>query len=222
MAARDVKNSGVGGIVIVVTELTELQRSEERYRGIVETLNGGVLIADEWSNLTFVNPQLCELLHYADSDLLGHSIAEFIIGGNRTYMFEKVEHLAKGHAARFEIAWQQRNGSTIPTEISLRPVFDREKHYRGFTGIVTDATELKQAEFTRDRLARIVETAHDAIYSKDLSGRITFWNPGAEKTYGYTANDIIGRSAEILAPATQKAEIAELTNKVIQGQTVAD
>jgi two-component system cell cycle sensor histidine kinase/response regulator CckA len=68
--------------------------------------------------------------------------------------------------------------------------------------------------------AAIVEHSHDAIFSHTVEGSITSWNPAAERVYGYTASEMIGRSISILMPKDRKSEPSELMDKIKTGQTV--
>ncbi len=70
-------------------------------------------------------------------------------------------------------------------------------------------------------LAAIVESSDDAIVSTDLEGRIRSWNPGAERMYGYTAEEVIGRHVTILAPPDRPDEIPGILRRLGRGERVA-
>ena len=71
-----------------------------------------------------------------------------------------------------------------------------------------------------DALAAIVESSDDAIYSKDRNTVITSWNASAERLYGYTAEEAIGRPVEILVPATKRGEELDILDKILRGEKV--
>ncbi len=88
-------------------------------------------------------------------------------------------------------------------------------------GIVQDITERLRAEETRSRLAAIVESSDDAIISKTLTGRILSWNSGAERIYGYTAEEATGQPISILLPPDRPDEVAQILERIRQGEHVA-
>jgi len=83
-----------------------------------------------------------------------------------------------------------------------------------------DITALKKVEEARDNLAAIVESSDDAIISKTLDGKITSWNRGASKIYGYTAQEVLGQSISILIPPDRQDEVPELLQKISRGERV--
>src|SRR5208282_6410074 len=109
------------------------------------------------------------------------------------------------------------NGSEFPVEISLSPV-STEKGWFVLSAIrdISDrkriAEELRRANEElhqktaeqigeyRSRLASIIDSSEDAILSKDLNGIITSWNKGAERIYGYSPEEIVGKHISLLAP----------------------
>ncbi len=89
-----------------------------------------------------------------------------------------------------------------------------------FVGTVQDITERKKADDAVQRLAAIVESSEDAIISKDLSGTIMSWNQGAERLFGYRAEEAIGRPITLLIPSSRHDEEREILERIRQGQKV--
>jgi PAS domain S-box-containing protein len=80
--------------------------------------------------------------------------------------------------------------------------------------------ERGRTEVALGHLAAIVESATDAIYSKDLAGRILTWNPGAERLYGWSAKEMSGQPATRLIPNGQHGEMTAILNKIMGGGRV--
>jgi PAS domain S-box-containing protein len=82
------------------------------------------------------------------------------------------------------------------------------------------AIERKRGEVAIARLAAIVETSHEAIMSANLDGTILHWNAGAERLYGYTREEAVGRSIEFLVPQDRRHELQEIESLVRRGEIV--
>jgi two-component system cell cycle sensor histidine kinase/response regulator CckA len=86
---------------------------------------------------------------------------------------------------------------------------------------VAERTEdLQRAEQSRAWLASIVESSDDAIIGETLDGTITSWNRGAERLYGYTAAEVIGKSTAFLAPSGSVGEIEDIRRRVREGESI--
>ena len=83
-----------------------------------------------------------------------------------------------------------------------------------------DITDLKRADHAAHLLASIVETSDDAIVSKDLNGIVTSWNRGAERVFGYTAEEMIGKSITALIPDGRHDEEPEILARIRRGERV--
>lgn len=73
---------------------------------------------------------------------------------------------------------------------------------------------------TADLLAAIVQSSHDAIYSKDRDANITSWNPAAERLYGYTSDEVIGKPISILVPQDRRGEEFDILNQILDGHRI--
>jgi two-component system CheB/CheR fusion protein len=85
---------------------------------------------------------------------------------------------------------------------------------------LVDVTELKLAQRQQARLAAIVESSHDAIIGKTLDGIITSWNAGAERLYGYTAEEAVGRSIAFIAPSDRLGELEPIFERLRRGEPI--
>jgi PAS domain S-box-containing protein len=88
-------------------------------------------------------------------------------------------------------------------------------------GAGEDITIRKQSDETIQRLADIVRSSEDAIFSLGEGKKIQSWNPAAERLYGYTAAEVLGQSAELLVPESHRQELSDLWNRVLAGEHVS-
>jgi PAS domain S-box-containing protein len=87
-------------------------------------------------------------------------------------------------------------------------------------GVAVDISDRKRAELASARLAAIVESSDDAIISKNLDGIITSWNAGAERLFGYSAQEVIGKSITILIPDDRQDEEPSILARLRKGERV--
>ena len=98
--------------------------------------------------------------------------------------------------------------------------YNNEQRPVRMLGVVLDVSDRKRIEEMRQRLASIVESSADAIISKDMDGTITSWNTGAERIYGYAAEEAVGRNIAMLAPADQAQEIPHIMERLRRGERI--
>jgi PAS domain S-box-containing protein len=100
------------------------------------------------------------------------------------------------------------------------PVFSPSGDLVEFVGTVMDVTEHKRAEQATRLLAAVVESSHDAIVSKDLDGIITSWNKGAERLFGYAAEEAVGQNITLIIPPDRRDEERAIIERLTRGERV--
>jgi diguanylate cyclase (GGDEF)-like protein/PAS domain S-box-containing protein len=190
----------------------QIRHSHDRIIDILETMPAAFMAMDDRFRLTFVNDLAARLLRKAKEDLLGKVLWDEFPQAVGTSFYDAGL-----------LAMKERR----PVDVEdFYPAFDAwfEVHAHPVDGGLSlyfrDVSERRRAEESNRQLAAIVEGSDDAIIGKDLDGIIRSWNPGAERLYGYTAAEMIGKHISILAPADRVEEMAALLGRIRGGDSV--
>src|SRR2546427_452074 len=197
-----------------------LRASEERYRRIVETAFEGVWIIDSNNRTTFVNHRMAEMLGYAPEEMLGRPVLTFMDHDAQAAFAANREQRQQAHQPEHEFRFRRKDGSELWALLESSPDLDAAGNYRGSLAMVTDVTERRRGQEALRRLAAMVATSSDAIMAVDLTGSILNWNRGAERMYGYTAEEIIGRSILTITPDAKANELTAILNQARRGEPI--
>jgi PAS domain S-box-containing protein len=127
----------------------------------------------------------------------------------------------QGVVRGFEYEVYRKDGSTIWISESVRAVRDDGGKILYYEGAIEDITERRRAEEERERLAAMIESSNDAIMSL-TEGRVSFWNPAAEKLFGYSSEEILGKSVNILVPSHLRGEVERNVERILRGERIQD
>jgi PAS domain S-box-containing protein len=195
-------------------------RSEQRLQAILDNSTTVIFLKDLQGRYLLINSRYEEVFQVAMADVIGrtdHDIFQPEIADR--FQANDRAVLAAGEALAVEEYAPQDDG--FHTYISIKfPLKGPDGTVTGVCGIATDITERKQLEAASQRLAAIVESSNDAIISKDLNGRITSWNAGAERLFGYAAAEAVGQPVSMLAAPDHLNEMPEILNQIRQGHRV--
>ena len=197
------------------------RESEERFRRISESGMLGVIFWNMDGAILDANDKFLEMTGYDRDDLAAGRIdwVHMTPPEYRSLDEASVEELkATGvNAAPFQKEYIRKDGSRVPV-IVTGAMLD-EARFNG-VALAVDITERKRAEDALLRMSAMVESSDDAIIGKTLEGAITSWNLGAERMYGYSAPEIIGRHISVLVPAGHRDEIAGILQRLANGERV--
>jgi PAS domain S-box-containing protein len=168
--------------------------------------------------LNDVNEFTVELFEAEEKQGLLRSLANVFLPETEAMFLEELVTLWEGRR-RFESETIMRTLRGRRLNVIFTVAYEGEECERTLVSIV-DVTSRKQAEQEARALAAIVESSDDAIASSDLEGTITSWNRSAERLYGYTAEEVIGRSVTILIPADRQDEEDSILERIAAGQHV--
>ena len=186
-----------------------LHASETRYRRLFEAAQDGILILDaQTGQIVDANPFLTGRLGYSRSGILAKKIWEIGVFQDVIASQDTFRRLVEtGYGRYADLPLETRDGRQIAVEF-VSNVYQVD----GKTVVqcnIRDITERRQAEHQIAELAAIVQSSQDAIIGKHLNGIITSWNQGAERIYGYTESEVVGRSMSILIPPDRAAELPQ-------------
>jgi PAS domain S-box-containing protein len=119
-----------------------------------------------------------------------------------------------------EVHIERPNGLRGIALVDIEAIKDGEGNIVGAVNCFQDVTERKLAEDAAQQLAAIVESSDDAIVGRDLDGIITSWNAGAERIFGYAADEIIGKPFTFLVPPDYQKEEEAIIERIRRGQRV--
>ncbi len=165
-------------------------------------------------NLTFANK-----LGYEKSEVLGreiHALYEAACVRRAKAALETFQ--TTGEAHNVELQFHRKTGAPLDVMLTASAMRDAQGEIFRARCVWRDITERRQAIVYRRRLAAIVDASSDAIIGMSLDGRIVSWNPGAERLYGYKADEVIGQSSVLMAPEETLPELEALREAIRRGE----
>jgi PAS domain S-box-containing protein len=230
----------VFGAVMVFHDVTQRRRaeaalrtSEERLRATFDQAAVGIAVADLNHQFLEANQKLCDILGYSLDELRGLNWTQITHPEDLAETQAQARALLAGqlpHCA-FEKRYIRKDGAAVWGRRTLTLLRSASGEAEQFIGVIEDITDRRlteqalrdaraQAHEIRGNLAAIVQSSDDAIISKTLEGVISTWNHGAERMFGYTAEEVVGKSITLLIPPNQIDEEPAILEKLRRGERI--
>lgn len=212
----------IGWLIDAKWERSETARmeSESRFRLFIEHAPAALAMFDREMRYLCASRQWRTDYRLGDRDLTGVSHYE---------IFPEIpEHWKQAHrrALAGEVLreenerFERADGSVQWVRWEARPWRDRDGKVGGIVIFADEVSERKRLADARERLAAVVDSSDDAIIAKDLNGTITSWNVGAEKVFGYSATEAVGKAILMLLPPERASEESEILARIQRGESV--
>ena len=194
----------------------QFRESERRFREMLENINLIALTLDNNGNITFCNDYLLGLTGWSREEVINKNwFQTFIPEETASEKNPGATSLALSPLpTHHESQMLTKEGKLLTIQWNNTVLRDAAGNTVGTASIGDDVTERNRTEEKANQLAAIVQSSEDAVIGKTLEGIITSWNKGAEKIYGYTEDEIVGRSIATLVPPGIKDEVQRILDKI--------
>ncbi|HEV7404537.1 MAG TPA: PAS domain S-box protein [Chthoniobacteraceae bacterium] len=219
----------LGNLVERKTAEEALRKSEMRKAAILHSALDCIISFDADGKIVEFNPAAERAFGYRQVDAMGRDVAELILTGQAEQFAPTDEHgttlytatnPARSVGRRVELVGMRSDGSEFPAEVAISRIkIDGKTMY---TAYVRDISERKEAERVTSELAAVVANSNDAIIGCTSEGSIRSWNNGAERIYGYTKEEAIGRPLHMLIPPERLDEFPRTLAAIRKGESIAN
>ncbi len=187
-----------------------LRESEEHYRQLTNALPQHVWTSDPSGRGTYFNQTALDYFQKSAAELSNPRTWLRLIHPDEVtrVVHERQRAIAEGRPYSQELRLKRHDGAWRWHMARALPMRDEAGNIVSWFGTLTDIDEQRRIEEEQIRLAELVEHSHDAIIATDLQGRVISWNLGAERMFGWRAEEVKGKDEALLFPVDRRAEEA--------------
>ncbi len=214
----------VDGALLVLLDIDAIKRSRDFAEAIVETVREPLVVLTRDLRIQTANLAFYDAFKVSKEETENRLIYDLGNGQwNIPQLRQALENvLPKAGGFRdFEVTHEFESIGRKTMLLNAREIEQPLPYGRTILLAIEDVTERRQAqEAQQQRLASIVESSDDAIISKDVNGIIQTWNRGAERIFGYTAGEAVGRHISMLTPPGRKEEFQDILERISRGESI--
>jgi PAS domain S-box-containing protein len=188
---------------------------------IVSSSDDAIIAHDIEGTITLWNAAAERLLGYTTAQAIGRPTIMLFPSDRRDEEAAMLTRVLKGeYVSHLETVFAAADGRPVDVSVTISPILDESGHVVGASMVARDIREWRTAELAQLRLAAIVDSSDDAIVSKDLNGIVTSWNPAAERLFGFSAQEIVGKSITTIIPTSLLAQEDYVLGRIRAGLSV--
>src|SRR5499425_2758717 len=218
LAVEDKLFSQARSCVSRASHLMEAPKTQgELFYGAFKAVPFGIALEDLEGRPLFVNPALCSMLGFSEEEMRKKHCVQFSPPEDAEKDWALFQQLRAGSIDHYQLEkrYFRRDGSIVWARLSLSLLKNQSSPL--VLAMVEDITDKKRADEARFRHAAIVESSEDAIASVTLDGVIASWNAGAQRIFGYTESEAVGKSVTILVPPERPDEESKILETLMAG-----
>ncbi|HEX3000215.1 MAG TPA: PAS domain S-box protein, partial [Armatimonadota bacterium] len=193
-----------------------LTQAVNQWQVTFDAISDAITLLDPNGRVTQCNRALKEMLGLSFHEIIGKHCFELLHRLPHPITDCPLQRMRQSRHSESNVV--EVNGRWL--QVRVDPVLDAEGHLLGGVHILSDITERKRGEDSLRRLAAIVDSSQDAILGKDLNGTVLSWNAGAERIYGYSAAEMVGKNVSLLLPPECSDELPSLLERIRRGERV--
>ena len=188
---------------------------------VVESSDDAIITHSLSGTIETWNRAAERMFGYSAGEALGRPVSMLVPPERIDEEETAVERIRRGDPVRhFETEGVGKNGRRVPVSLTISPVLTPTGEVSGISRIARDLTERRTLERNAFHLAAIVDSAEDAIVSKDINGIVQTWNKAAERMFGYSADEMVGHSIRTIIPRERWHEEDEVLARIRSGRSI--
>ncbi|NDP41024.1 MAG: PAS domain S-box protein [Rhodoferax sp.] len=193
----------------------------EHFQAIVQSSDDAIISKTLDGLVTSWNSGAQSIFGYTEQEMLGKPML-VLFPPDRMYEEAQILKQVRSGARvdHFETERLHKNGNRIHVSVTVSPIRDRDGVVVGVSKIARDITQRVKLETAARLSDAILNSTDDAVVSKSLNGIVTSWNQAATKIFGYTAQEMIGHSIEVLLPPDRKGEEQFILERIRSGEVI--